>query len=114
MAALPLAVGDSLAVAGATEPMLIDRLRGSELLLVLDNCEHLGDAVADLAESLLNSTFDHNGRKAAMPFATEADMQGLLTMLFSTWLSGGNPPLFMDFRKVGNRGKFRVWPRSWA
>jgi L-fucose/D-arabinose isomerase len=27
-------------------------------------------------------------------------VQGLLTMLFMTWLSGGNPPLFMDFRKV--------------
>ena len=35
-----------------------------------------------------------------LPFATEADVQGLLTMLFFTWLSGGNPPLFMDFRKV--------------
>ena len=56
--------------------------------------------ICDMAESLLNSTFDHNGRKAAMPFATEADAQGLLTMLFKTWLSGGNPPLFMDFRKV--------------
>jgi L-fucose/D-arabinose isomerase len=56
--------------------------------------------IADTAESLLNSTFDHNGPKAAVPFATEADMQGLLTMLFTTWLSGGNPPLFMDFRKV--------------
>jgi L-fucose isomerase len=56
--------------------------------------------VADAMESLFNSTFDHNGPKPAMPFATEADMQGLLTMLFKTWLSGGNPPLFMDFRKV--------------
>ena len=56
--------------------------------------------IADTMESLLNSTFDHNGPKPAMPFATEADVQGLLTMLFSTWLSGGNPPLFMDFRKV--------------
>lgn len=56
--------------------------------------------ICDLGESLFNSTFDHNGRKPAMPFATEADMQGLLTMLFTTWLSGGNPPLFMDFRKV--------------
>jgi L-fucose isomerase len=56
--------------------------------------------IADAMESLLNSTFDHNGPKAAMPFATEADVQGLLTMLFTTWLSGGNPPLFMDFRKV--------------
>jgi len=51
-------------------------------------------------ESLFNSTFDHKGRKAVIPFATEADVQGLLTMLFFTWLSGGEPPLFMDFRKV--------------
>jgi L-fucose isomerase len=56
--------------------------------------------ICDAAESLLNATFDHRGRKPAMPFATEADVQGLLTMLFMTWLSGGNPPLFMDFRKV--------------
>jgi L-fucose isomerase len=56
--------------------------------------------VADAMESLFNSTFDHNGPKPALPFATEADVQGLLTMLFYTYLSGGNPPLFMDFRKV--------------
>jgi len=56
--------------------------------------------VADVMESFFNSTFDHNGRKAPLPYATEADAQGLLTMLFMTYLSGGNPPLFMDFRKV--------------
>ncbi len=56
--------------------------------------------VADVMESLFNSTFDHNGPKPPMPFATEADVQGLLTMLFMTHLSAGNPPLFMDFRKV--------------
>ena len=56
--------------------------------------------VADVMESLFNSTFDHNGPKPAMPYATEADCQALLTMLFKTWLSGGNPPLFMDLRKV--------------
>jgi len=56
--------------------------------------------VADVMESFFNSTFDHNGPKAPLPYATEADAQGLLTMLFFTWLSGGNPPLFMDFRKV--------------
>ncbi|MEE9557518.1 MAG: hypothetical protein V3V76_09670, partial [Candidatus Adiutricales bacterium] len=56
--------------------------------------------ICDLAESLMNSTFDHHGEKNVIPFATEADTQGLLTMLFKTWLSGGNPPLFMDFRKV--------------
>lgn len=56
--------------------------------------------VADAMESFFNSTFDHNGAKAPIPYATEADVQGLLTMLFFTYLSGGNPPLFMDFRKV--------------
>jgi L-fucose isomerase len=56
--------------------------------------------VADIMESLFNSTFDHNGKKAPLPYATEADVQGLLTMLFFTYLTGGNPPLFMDFRKV--------------
>ncbi len=55
--------------------------------------------VADIMESLFNSTFDHQGFKAPLPFATESDMQALLTMLYFTWLSGGNPPLFMDFRK---------------
>ena len=56
--------------------------------------------VADAMESLFNSTFDHNGPKPPLPFATEADCQGLLTMLAFTWLTGGAPPLFMDFRKV--------------
>jgi L-fucose isomerase len=56
--------------------------------------------VADVMESLFNSTFVHNGRKAPIAYATEADVQGLLTMLTMTYLSGGAPPLFMDFRKV--------------
>jgi L-fucose/D-arabinose isomerase len=56
--------------------------------------------VADAMESFFNSTFDHNGRKMPTPFATEADVQGLLTMVFFSALTGGNPPLFMDFRKV--------------
>ncbi len=56
--------------------------------------------VADAMESFFNSSFDHNGPKQPLPFATEADVQGLLTMLFMSFLSGGNPPLFMDFRKV--------------
>ncbi|MDD8026837.1 MAG: hypothetical protein PHI34_10000 [Acidobacteriota bacterium] len=55
---------------------------------------------ADIAESLFNSTRDHNGRKPVVPFATENDVQGLLTMIAQCWLSGGRPTLFMDFRKV--------------
>ena len=59
--------------------------------------------VADAMESFFNSTFDHSGPKVPIPFATEADVQGLLTMLFFEALTGGNPPLFMDFRKVWER-----------
>jgi predicted ATPase/DNA-binding SARP family transcriptional activator/DNA-binding CsgD family transcriptional regulator len=36
-------------------PSLIDALLSKELLLVLDNCEHLADACAHLAETLLGS-----------------------------------------------------------
>ncbi|MGA2032638.1 MAG: hypothetical protein ABSG68_10300 [Thermoguttaceae bacterium] len=68
--------------------------------------------IADVMESLLNSSFDHNGPKPPMPFATEADVQGLLTMLFSVWLSGGNPPLFMDFRKVWEPWEIQGLARS--
>ncbi len=57
-------------------------------------------STADIAESLFNSTEDHTGRKAAIPFSTENDIQGLLTMIAYSCLSGGKPPLFMDFRKV--------------
>jgi len=64
--------------------------------------------VADVMESLFNSTFDHTGEKPVMPYATEADVQGLLTMLFTTWLSGGAPPLFMDFRKVWEPWEIRA------
>ncbi len=63
--------------------------------------------VADIMESLFNSTFDHNGKKDVIPFATEADVQGLLTMLFFSRLTDGNPPLFMDFRKVWEPGEIR-------
>jgi predicted ATPase/DNA-binding SARP family transcriptional activator len=54
-ASLPLALGDSLVMSGATEAMVIDRLRASEVLVVLDNCEHVLDAAAELAVRLLDS-----------------------------------------------------------
>ncbi len=57
-------------------------------------------ACADIAEALFNSTFDHNGPKAAIPFATENDVQGLLTMVCYSALTGGEPVLFADYRKV--------------
>jgi L-fucose isomerase len=55
---------------------------------------------ADIAESLFNSTEDHTGKKTVVPFATENDIQALLTMIAYCYLSGGKPTLFMDFRKV--------------
>ncbi len=55
---------------------------------------------ADIAESLFNSSVDHTGKKTVLPFATENDIQGLLTMIVHSWLTGGGPTLFMDFRKV--------------
>ncbi len=57
-------------------------------------------STADIAESLFNSTEDHTGRKTVVPFATENDIQALLTMIAYCYLSGGKPTLFMDFRKV--------------
>jgi L-fucose isomerase len=57
-------------------------------------------STADIAESLFNSTEDHTGKKTVVPFATENDVQALLTMIVYCHLSGGRPTLFMDFRKV--------------
>ncbi|MBA3845803.1 MAG: hypothetical protein H0X45_04040 [Planctomycetes bacterium] len=57
-------------------------------------------ACADIAEALFNSTFDHRGKKSAIPFATENDAQGLLTMVCYSALTGGEPVLFADYRKV--------------
>ena len=57
-------------------------------------------STADIAESLFNSSEDHTGQKPVIPFATENDIQGLLTMIAYCYLSGGQPTLFMDFRKV--------------
>jgi L-fucose isomerase len=68
--------------------------------------------VADVMESLFNSTFDHRGAKPPLPYATEADVQGLLTMLVMTWLSAGAPPLFMDFRKVWEPDEARAFAKS--
>ena len=68
--------------------------------------------VADIMESLFNSTFDHNGPKEVIPYATEADVQALLTQLFMTWLSAGNPPLFMDFRKVWEPNEIKEFAKQ--
>jgi predicted ATPase/DNA-binding CsgD family transcriptional regulator len=57
---LPHAVRDAIDLAdrvAADDPMrdLVDHLRGQELLLVLDNCEHLREPAADLVAALLRA-----------------------------------------------------------
>jgi L-fucose isomerase len=112
-------VGDRLELSGQEDSEKFDRSLGMYLILrdLMEDLNAVGGGfmsqlewgsdprglplpVADAMESLFNSTFDHRGDKPPLPYATEADVQGLLTMLFMTWLSGGSPPLFMDFRKV--------------
>ena len=47
-------VGEALNLNGATEATLLERLRAGEILLVLDNCEHVLDAVASLTNRMLD------------------------------------------------------------
>jgi predicted ATPase len=54
-ASLPLALGEAFTMSGATEATVIDRLRACEVLMVLDNCEHVLDAAAELTAHLLDS-----------------------------------------------------------
>ncbi|ABL79541.1 transcriptional activator domain (plasmid) [Nocardioides sp. JS614] len=54
-ASIPRTVAETLRLAGG-EQMLVERFSGSETVLVLDNCEHVVDGVAELASSLLDAT----------------------------------------------------------
>ena len=49
------AVGEALGVAGATQAQLLEHLRGSRLLLALDNCEQVVDAVGELVSRVLDA-----------------------------------------------------------
>jgi predicted ATPase/DNA-binding SARP family transcriptional activator len=55
----PESVSDTVAAAlhanDAGEPALVERLRGADVLIVLDNCEHVVDAVAELVHPLLRA-----------------------------------------------------------
>ena len=72
-ALLPQAVATALGVREEAQrpliPTLVDALRSRALLLVLDNCEHLIDSCAQLAETLLSlrSPFDRPGRVLQAP-----------------------------------------------
>jgi hypothetical protein len=50
---IPQMVAEALQLTGG-EQTLLDRLAGAETVLVLDNCEHVLDGVADLATRLLD------------------------------------------------------------
>ena len=52
-AAVTETIASALNIAGGTEPVLLGHFRGSDALLVLDNCEHLIDAVAELVPRVL-------------------------------------------------------------
>ncbi|MFW6107424.1 MAG: L-fucose isomerase [bacterium] len=52
----------------------------------------------DLAESILNSSFDWNGFRAPHIVATENDCKNAISMLVAHLLTGGMPQLFADIR----------------
>jgi predicted ATPase/DNA-binding winged helix-turn-helix (wHTH) protein len=59
-ALVPLSLATALGVAVDPRnplPMMGDYLREKDMLLILDNCEHLVDAVAELVESLLRMSY---------------------------------------------------------
>ena len=68
--------------------------------------------VLDTAESLFNSTHDFRSAKVPKSFATETDVQALLTMVFNSYLSGGEPGLFMDYRKVWEKSELMALCRQ--
>jgi L-fucose isomerase len=55
-------------------------------------------ATMDVTEAFLNDPYDWDGPKETHVCATEADMDGALTMQLMKGLSGGSPVLFADLR----------------
>ncbi len=75
-------------------------------------------ATMDITEALLNDPYDFDGSKATHVCATEADMDGALTMQILKLLSGGLPVLFADVRHyhadrdiwdLANSGQHATW-----
>ena len=52
---------------------------------------------ADFTEAIMNSTFDWNGARPPIPFATENDTLNAVSMVFANLLTGG-APIFADVR----------------
>ncbi len=53
--AIPQVVGAAFGLAGATTAMILDRVRATEIVVVLDNCEHVLEPAADLCVRLLDA-----------------------------------------------------------
>ena len=95
-----LGIGESASLGSAGEASrslndkLIDYLRGKELLVVLDNCEHLIDACAQVAERVLRLRAlecDRDNFSAAMDcaFRSDADVAVRLTSALAYfWMIG--------------------------
>jgi L-fucose/D-arabinose isomerase len=60
-------------------------------------------ATMDITEAFLNDPYDWEGPKPTHVCATEADMDGALTMQLLKTLGGGNPVLFADLRHYNER-----------
>jgi L-fucose isomerase len=63
-------------------------------------------ATMDVTEAFLNDPYDWDGPKATHVCATEADMDGALTMQILKSLSGGTPVLFADLRHYNREHDF--------
>jgi L-fucose isomerase len=72
----------------------------------------------DITEALLNDPYDFDGPKATHVCATEADMDGALTMQVLKHIGGGVPVLFADVRHyhadrgiwdLANSGQHATW-----
>nr|WP_246497162.1 BTAD domain-containing putative transcriptional regulator [Sphaerisporangium rubeum] len=48
-------IGEAFGLSAATEAMVLDRHRGSGVLVVLDNCEHLVETLPDTVERMVNA-----------------------------------------------------------
>jgi len=75
-------------------------------------------ATMDITEALLNDPYDFDGPKATHVCATEADMDGALTMQVLKHIGGGVPVLFADVRHfhaergiwdLANSGQHATW-----
>ena len=96
-ASLPVAVANALRLSpsrGSDEAAIVECLRSRKMLLILDNCEHLIEAVACLAETILRqcpgSASPHYQQRAAPRGGRICSATSSFTIA-STWGSAAKP-----------------------